>query len=212
MSAPVQDGVGRDGASVGGLLHAIEKGEWGFRWTCDKWSEEACSFVRKKLHLEKFAPVSSDQLLAVIGRPEEILVVEGNLLLNEGIQRLEDLLIAAGGTSYNNANAFIGVGTSSTAAAATQTELQGSQDSSNRFYKAMVASYPQRTSQTVDWRSDFTSTEANFAWAEWTISAGATTASGSGFLVGTTNLNRKVESLGTKATGTWTMTGSVTIS
>jgi len=76
----------------------------------------------------------------------------------------------------------------------------------------MNATFPSRSSQTVSWQSDFTSSEANFAWAEWTIAAGATTASGSGFLVGTTNLNRKVSSLGTKVTGTWTLTGQVTIS
>jgi hypothetical protein len=133
--------------------------------------------------------------------------IDGNLLLNEGIARLLDLLIAAGGVAYNNANAFIGVGASTTAEAATQTDLQ-----TTPFYKAMNATFPSRASQTVSWQSDFTSAEANIVWNEWSISAGATTASGSGFTVGTTNLNRKVQSLGTKATGTWTLTGQVTIS
>lgn len=138
--------------------------------------------------------------------------VAGNLLLNEGIQKMIDLLIGAGGTTFNNATAFLGVGTSATAESATQTELQGTQDSANRMYKAMAATYPIRTLQTCDWRSDFVSAEANFAWNEWTVTAGATTASGSGFLVGTVNLNRKVQSLGTKATGTWTLTASITFS
>lgn len=135
---------------------------------------------------------------------EEIV---GNLLLNEGIQRLLDLLIAAGGVAYNNANAFVGVGASATAEVATQTDLQ-----TTPFYKAMNATFPSRASQTVSWQSDFTTTEANIVWNEWSISAGATTASGAGFTVGTTNLNRKVQSLGTKASGTWTLTGQVTIS
>jgi hypothetical protein len=133
--------------------------------------------------------------------------IAGNLLLNEGIQRMLDLLIAAGGVAYNAANAFVGVGASSTAEAATQTDLQ-----TTPFYKAMNATFPSRSSQTVSWQSDFTSTEANIVWNEWSVSAGATTASGAGFTVGTTNLNRKVQSLGTKATGTWTLTGQVTIS
>jgi hypothetical protein len=146
--------------------------------------------------------------------PDDILVVDSNLLVNEGIQRLLDLLIAAGGTSYNNANAFIGVGDSATAEAATQTELQAA---TNRFYKAMrTAGFPVRPgsngAQSVDWSADFTTTEANYVWAEWSVSAGATTASGAGFTTGTTNLNRKVQTLGTKATGTWTLTGTVTIS
>ena len=239
-----------DRAGLG--VHGVDVLNWRASWLCEKWSEDACDFARRRLerdgvtHIQdgyELAPsplrdriasaiagrdvaqpilvprlipiahgITSDVLRRLVGEPEEAVEIAGNLLLNEGIQRLEDLLIAAGGTAYNNANAFIGVGDTNTAEAATQTELLATQNAANRFYKAMVASYPQRTNQTVDWRSDFTSTEANFAWAEWTISAGATTASGSGFLVGTTNLNRKVQSLGTKATGTWTMTGSVTIS
>ena len=220
----------------------VEEGfmRWSLLWKCEKWEQDKIDFALEQIARGKLdhADVTKvDGRLWVVhnisgetvvrpaseGLTSDILRALGieldgyeeipqNLLLNEGIQRLEDLLIVAGGTGYNNANAFIGVGDTNTAAAATQTELQATQNAANRFYKGMVASYPQRTAQTVDWRSDFTSGEANFAWAEWTISAGATTASGSGFLVGTTNLNRKVESLGTKATGTWTMTASLTIS
>lgn len=224
---------------------------WKYDWLCEKWSEDAVDFARRKLEREgvthiqdgfeiktglrdrvasliagrdvaqavlvpRFIPIehgiTSAELRRLVGDAEEYEEIAGNLLLNEGIQRLEDLLIAAGGTSYNNANAYIGVGDTNTAEAASQTELQATQNAANRFYKGMNATYPSRSSQTVSWQSDFTSSEANFAWQEWTISAGATTASGSGFLVGTTNLNRKVSSLGTKTTGTWTLTGQVTIS
>lgn len=153
--------------------------------------------------------ISSHVLRDVLGlAPEEgEEEIDGNLLLNEGIQRLLDLLIGAGGVAYNAANSYIGVGASTTAEAATQTDLQ-----TTPFYKAMNATFPSRSSQTVSWASDFTSAEANIAWQEWSISAGATTASGAGFTVGTTNLNRKVQSLGTKSTGTWTLTAQVTIS
>jgi len=156
--------------------------------------------------------ITSAELRRLVGDAEVVEEFEHNLLLNEGIQRALDLVIAAGGTSYNNANAYIGVGDTNTAEAASQTELQATQNAANRFYKAMNATFPARTAQSVDWQSDFTTSEANFAWQEWTIAAGATTASGSGFLVGTTNLNRKVASLGTKTTGTWTLTGTVTLS
>jgi hypothetical protein len=194
-------------------------------WLCEKWSEEAVDFARARLEREgtshiidagKLIPIehgiTSAELRRIVGDAEVYQEIAGNLLLNEGIQRLEDLLIGAGGTTYANANAYIGVGDTNTAESASQTELQATANAANRFYKAMNATYPQRTNQTVDWQSDFTTSEANFAWAEWTIAAGATSASGSGFLVGTTNLNRKVSALGTKTTGTWTLTGSVTIS
>jgi len=128
--------------------------------------------------------------------------IQGNLLLNEGIQLLEDLLIGAGGTAYNNASAYIGVGDTNTAEAATQTGLSAS---TNKTYKAMQASYPQRSAQTVTWRAVFASGDANYAWAEFTI-VNAPTDTG-------TNLNRKVAANGTKAAGqTWTLDMALTIS
>lgn len=220
-------------------------------WICEKWSEEAVDFARKKLEREGIthlpghlidAPVprtvfdrvmrrpekiikvpalvpisqgiSSAALRQLVGDPEECTEIVGNLLLNEGIQRLQDLTMIAtvtsnqvAGNPWSNGNAFLGVGTSSTAEAATQTDLQA-----GGFYKAMNATYPSRVNQTVSFQSDFTSAEANQAWNEWSVAAGATGVSGSGFTTGTTNLNRKVASLGTKTTGTWTLTGQLTIS
>jgi len=160
--------------------------------------------------------ISSMMLRELVGPPEEAVEIAGNLLLNEGIQRLQDMTMIATVVSnqvatnpWSNANAYTGVGDSNTAEAATQVELQAA---SNRFYKAMNATYPSRSNQTVSFQSDFATSEANYAWAEWTIAASATTASGAGFLNGTTNLNRKVAALGTKASGTWTLTAQITFS
>ncbi len=169
-------------------------------WLCEKWSEDAIDFARGKLALPSDAEISSAALRTLGVGPEMVEERVGNLLLNEGIQTLLDLLIGAGGTVFNNANARIGVGDSTTAEAATQTDLQAGV---NKLYKGMNATYPSRVAQTVSWQADFTSGEANFAWQEWTIDNGA----GAGI-----NLNRKVQSFGTKATGTWTLTGSVTLS
>lgn len=224
----------------------VEKPHYNFTWLCEKWSEEAVVFARRKCehlgishiigpenteHPDFLRPnqkvevptlmpieygISSAVLRLLVGEPEEAVEIQGNLLVNEGIQRLQDLTMIATVTSnqvaanpWSNANAYLGVGDSNTAEAATQTELQAA---SNRFYKAMNATYPLRASQTVTFQSDFTSAEANFVWAEWAVAAGATTASGSGFTTGTTNLNRKVAALGTKSTGTWTLSGQLTIS
>ena len=133
--------------------------------------------------------------------PYNITEFEGNLLLNEGIQLLEDLLIGAGGTTYANANAYLGVGDSSTAAVATQTDLQAS---TNKKYVAMDATYPSRASQTITWRSTFTSANGNFAWAEFTVGNGA---------AGGDNLNRKVSDQGTKVVGqTWVLSLTLVIS
>lgn len=182
-------------------------------WYCEKWSDDAVDFAAKKLDIIKDA-VSSSILRKYVGKAEEFTEVPSNLLLNEGIVVLLALLTASSTATvpYNAANSFIGVGDTATAASASQTELQASQNASNRFYKGMNSTYPSTSSQTTSWQSDFTTSEANFVWNEWSITAGATTSSGSGYLVGTNNLNRKVASLGTKTSGTWTLTGQITIS
>lgn len=169
-------------------------------WTCEKWSGEATNFIRKKLGLEKFEPVTSQLLRKIIGSPEEIVVVDGNLMLNEGIQLVLDLMMGAAGTPYNNANSRIGIGDSSAAEDAAQTDLQAA---ANKTYKGMNAGFPSRAAQTVTFQADFLDADANYDWAEWVIDNGAAPGK---------TLNRKVAVLGTKATGTWTMGGEVTLS
>jgi len=133
------------------------------------------------------------------GEAYDETVIDGNLLLNEGITRLQNLLIAGGGTAFDNTNARIGVGDSATAAAAGQTDLQAA---TNKLYQAMEASYPQIAGQVTTWRSVFGSADANFAWNEFTVDNGA--AAGE-------NLNRKVSAQGTKTAGqTWTVDLEIT--
>lgn len=170
-------------------------------WTCEQWSEEACVFVRRRLWLPEDAQVSSELLRRVVGPAEVILEVAGNLMLNEGIQQLLDLGIGAtSANKFDNANARIGIGDSATAEAAAQTDLQAV---ANKTYKGMNATFPSRAGQTATFQSDFTSAEANYHWQEWVIDNGA--ASGK-------TLNRKVADLGTKAAGTYTFSGAVTLS
>lgn len=116
-----------------------------------------------------------------------------NLLVNVGIQLLLDLLIGAGGTTYANANTYIGVGDSSTAAAAGQTDLQAS---TNRFKRVMDATFPSRSGQTLTFRTTYATSEANFAINEAGVFNG-----GPAFATGTM-LNRIVQSLGTKTSAT----------
>lgn len=126
--------------------------------------------------------------------------IEGNILLNEGITRLQNLLIGGGGTAFNNANAYLAVGDSSTAESAAHTGLQAS---SNKLYKAMDATYPQISSQTTIWKATFGTSDANFAWNEFTVANGNSDASD--------NLNRKVSAQGTKSAGqTWVLQLQIT--
>lgn len=112
------------------------------------------------------------------------------------------LVVGAGGTAFNNANAYIGVGDSTTAHAFTQTDLQGT---TNRLRKAMDATYPTNAANVLTFRSTFGTAEANWAWQEWGVFNNPTTGSG-------TMMNRKVESLGTKTSAqSWQITVTITL-
>ena len=145
-----------------------------------------------------------DAGLAPIARDDdgEEMVYEGeNILVNVGIQLLEDLLIGAGGTVFNNANAYIGIGDSNTAPAAGQTDLQAA---SNKVRVAMDATFPSRSAQTTTWRSTFSTSQGNFSIQE----AGIFNNSSGG-----TMLNRLLAPLGTKTSATTLqVTATLTIS
>lgn len=160
--------------------------------------------VRRYASDEAFAAGTPTPVIDAEGKEmPAISEIEGNMLLNEGIGELLDLLCGLGTpAAYSNANAYLGVGDSTTAEAATQTALQAA---SNKTYKAMSASYPQRSAQTVTWRAVFGSADANYAWQEFTV-VNASTDTGK-------NLNRKVSNQGTKASGqTWTLDLAITLS
>ena len=161
-----------------------EQLHWNVDWKVIKYASEADRLADKPYAIEPF---------------------KGNLLLNEGITALWKLFIgsATAGNPFNNANAYIGVGDSATAAAAAQTGLQAT---TNKVYKAMDATYPaDPTGQSVTWRSTFGAEDANFAWNEFTVANGDSNSAA--------NLNRKVQSCGTKVEGLeWVVEMTVTLS
>lgn len=180
---------------------------WRASWSIHKYDDPTGAIgeaLEGGAELDAFAA----QLLEVIER-------EGNLLMYGGASCLWQCLIGNGtGTAgqsltfFNNGNAAIGVGDSTTAAAATQNDLQAA---TNKLRKAMDASYPSHTdgtssgAATITFRATFGSSDANFAWQEWIVANSATAGTGRA-------LNRKVESLGTKASGTtWVFTVTITL-
>jgi len=167
------------------------------KWHCTYYLEKregdinACSTPEERL-----------EFLASI-EPYEVLEGEKNCLLNTGINVLWDLVtgVESGASHiYDNTHAQIGVGDSSTAASATQTDLQAA---SNKTYKGMETSYPTSTAQKVTFKSSFGSSDANYAWNEWVSKQSASAIC----------LNRKVEAMGTKSSGsTWTLEVTITLS
>lgn len=117
------------------------------------------------------------------------------MLVNLARDMIADALI--GGSTYTkftNAAAHLGIGDSSTAFAASQTDLVAA---TNKTRKPMEATYPQRTANVVVWKSSFGPSDANYAWNE----VGVFNAAAAGQM-----LSRKVVTLGTKSSGTWVIT------
>mgnify|MGYP001239224883 CR=1 FL=1 len=129
------------------------------------------------------------------------IIVEGNVALNEGLAVVGDLIIGAGSPT-NYASAYIGVGDSDTAAAASQTALQAA---TNKAYAAMDSTYPKRSSQTLSFKATFAAGTGSFAWKEVTVINAATDAGA--------NLNRKTGDWGTKgASDSYSMQVDITLS
>ena len=158
-----------------------------------------CHYKLSKYHEDIEPYLGREDEFHELFKPYEVIEGEGNCLLNTGIDEMWDLITGVSSNYYNNASARIGVGDSSTAANPTQTDLQAA---TNKTYKGMEAGYPTSTAQKATFKSSFGSSEANHAWNEWVVKHSTSAIC----------LNRKVDSLGTKTSGTWTLEVSITLS
>lgn len=138
--------------------------------------------------------------------PQAVISGEGNLLVTSGISALWSSLTGlASVTAFSNANAMIGVGNGTTAASVGQTDLQGA----SKLRKAMSATFPSLSGAVLTFKSQFITSEANYAWEEWAVF----NVSGSAAALPAAMLNRRVVSLGTKtSSATWDLTCSITLS
>lgn len=178
--------------SIGRHIIGDVGGIWRVKLVCRKYNEDINAFIAAGGTSEEFHRKFI---------PYETIVRHRNGLLNVGINLLWSLLAGGAGQAFTNAVARIGVGASSTGFNASQTDLQ---DGSTPSWKAMVTSYPTYgTSQLITFMASWGSGDANIAWNEWAVDNGGTAH---------VLLNRKVESLGTKTTGTWTLTVQISLS
>ncbi len=143
-------------------------------------------------------------------------VQDGNILVYGGASVLWEAFIGNGSTSTGSAKHFfntkcaLGIGNSSAAAANTQKGLQGA----SKIFKIMSAGFPTHTTGStiaaaaqVQFKSTFTTAQANFAWNEWCVANIATTAAVQRIL------NRKAGNLLTKTSAaTASLTVTLTLS
>lgn len=132
-------------------------------------------------------------------KPYGVVEGEGNCLLNSGIDEMWDLIVGDSANRFDNTSAQVGVGDSDTAAFASQTDLQAA---TNKTYNGMETGYPTSTTQKATFKASFGDSEANYTWNEWVVKQSTSAIC----------LNRKVESMGTKSGGTWTLEVSITLS
>jgi hypothetical protein len=181
-----EPGQAMDGAAGGFGAALGDKGNWKVHW-------------RAAYYQGDWTAEEIDAGLA--GGPSDVREQDGNILVTVGITALLNLLIGAGGTAFNNANAYLGIGDSTTAAAIGQTDLQAA---SNKVRQAMDSTYPQVSGNVVTFRATFPTGAGNFSIQE----QGTFNASVAG-----TMLNRKVSDLGTKTSAsTLQLTMTITIS
>lgn len=167
--------------------------------------------IEDRLVYRGFSPVEAARIaakdLARRGvRPIRRMMSVNSLTRDNGAHVIGQLISGNGGTAFNNANARIAVGTSSTA--------NGSPNTANTLTGevavAMDATYPSVGapgvgSNIVTWRATFDGATANQAWNEWGI---RNAAAGAGDM-----LNRAVQAFGTKVAGVvWQITATVTFS
>lgn len=205
MTADTARGV--DHAFVQASLEANDSAKWHPHIHVDKYDDDQTAWVAGKLGI--LVPQGADfEQLGV--KPYEVVDADGNLLTTAGLGRLTSLLTAGGGQALTNTATRLGVGNSSTAAAVGQTDLQAAAGSANRWFQVMDATYPSTSGGVLTARSTFATGDGNFVWAEWGLDVGTPTVT-SGNTVSALLFNRAVQALGTKASGSWVLTATVTI-
>ena len=196
-----------ESASVAVEMTHGDFAKWSPVAVVEKWDEDQTEWVRRKTGILE----PSGDVLSQHVAPYEVRESVGNLLTTAGLNRLTSLLIGAGGQALTNTATRLGVGNSNTAAAVGQTDLQAAAGAGNRQFKVMDATFPQQSNGVVTAKATYPTGEANFVWNEWCLDIGSPTVA-DGTTVNAVMLNRRVESLGTKASGSWALTVTVTIS
>lgn len=142
----------------------------------------------------------TDKFAFEANEPYETCVAPQNVILDKGAELMLKLVCGIeGATPFDKVNAKIGVGSDTTPENPNQTGLLAS---SNKFYKTVESGYPQVSGRTMVFKATYDTNEANFDWNEFSI------VNGDG--VGGIALNRKVQNLGKKVSGIWSI--QITIS
>jgi hypothetical protein len=178
----------------------------------DKYEQDVTEWVANRLGI--LTP-SGDDFMRLGIQPDDTAESVGNLLTTAGLTRLTSLLIGAGGQALTPTSTPVrlGVGNGAGTAAVGDTDMSASpHTSANQWYQVMDSTYPSVSAGVVTFKASFATGDGNFAWNEWGIDV-HTSAASSGATVNGLLFNHKTSAaLGTKASGTWALTVTVTFS
>lgn len=190
-----------------------EQDNWDAHALVRKYSPDQVAWATQKMGYEP----DGSRLSLLFRDPEDGVVAEpGNLMVTVGLNLLTALLEGGAGTPFAHADAIVGVGAGSTAAAIGDTALTDD-NNANAYYQQADSSYPTQSNGVITCQATFASGNANFAWNEWCLATGSGGISAgthlSAVATGVTMLNHKVpaSSLGTKSSGaSWVFVATVT--
>jgi hypothetical protein len=186
------------------MIKASDGIQWHPIARVDKYDTASVDYAARKSGLA----VPRSHEMQAFTTPFESIEIEGNALTTVGLNRLTAVMIGANTGTMDSTRVRLGVGDNATAFALGDTALS---TGANAYYRVMDATYPTQANGVMTFAASFATGEANFAWACWGLDLGTATVTSSG-TVNAVLVNRKVAALGTKASGTWVLTVSVTFS
>jgi hypothetical protein len=104
-------GLGNESVASKGKQSLLEKGVEHAIWTISRYASEADRLAKRVY--------SKAECMKLFATEEQFSTINANILVNAGINAIWKLVAGTGGTKFDNTNAYLGVGDSSTAAAAT---------------------------------------------------------------------------------------------
>jgi hypothetical protein len=175
------------------------------RWKVEKREGEWCD----ALHPRIWTPG------VVVPKPYEVIEGEGNQFMYGGDSLFWEWAIGNGTdtadqtltylvTTTNTIRAAIAVGNGTDALDQTDTDLQGASKARKLCSTVTHNDGTGSAAASTEFVASFGTSEGNFAWEEWAVANSATLATGR-------IINRKLASLGTKSSGTWTFTVTLSI-
>lgn len=174
----------------------------------EKWDDDQTAWVARRSGI---AVPRSPEFAMLRVRPFEVVEDLGNLVTTVGLNRLTSLLIGAGGQALTNTSLRLGTGNGAGSAAVGDTDLGAAAGSGNRWFQIMDATYPQQSNGVVTAKATWATGDGNYAWNEWGLDVGTPTVT-SGNTVNALFFNHKTSAaLGTKTSGSWALTITVTI-